>query len=58
MPLLLQAKLLRVLQERKFRPIGGNKEISVDVRVLAATHANLMEKKSKKMSLEPICFIV
>ncbi|MUJ22068.1 GAF domain-containing protein [Aliivibrio fischeri] len=47
MPLLLQAKLLRVLQERKFRPIGGNKEISVDVRVLAATHANLMEKIKK-----------
>lgn len=47
MPLLLQAKLLRVLQERKFRPIGSNKEISVDVRVLAATHANLLSKIKK-----------
>jgi transcriptional regulator with GAF, ATPase, and Fis domain len=47
MPLLLQAKLLRVLQERKFRPLGGNKEITVNVRVLAATHANLMDKIKK-----------
>lgn len=47
MPLLLQAKLLRVLQERKFRPVGANKEVVVDVRVLAATHANLMDKIKK-----------
>ena len=47
MPLLLQAKLLRVLQERKFRPIGGTKEISVNVRILAATHTNLMDKIKK-----------
>ncbi|NMS37216.1 sigma-54 factor interaction domain-containing protein, partial [Vibrio parahaemolyticus] len=33
MPMLLQAKLLRVLQERKVRPIGTSKEIEVDVRV-------------------------
>ncbi|GEM75150.1 sigma-54-dependent Fis family transcriptional regulator [Vibrio agarivorans] len=44
MPMLLQAKLLRVLQERKLRPIGGNKEIEVDVRVIAATHCNLMQQ--------------
>ncbi|SKA61905.1 sigma-54-dependent Fis family transcriptional regulator [Enterovibrio nigricans] len=47
MPLILQAKLLRVLQERKFRPIGANKEIEVDVRVIAATHCHLMEKIKK-----------
>ncbi len=35
MPMLLQAKLLRVLQERKVRPIGASKEIEVDVRVIA-----------------------
>lgn len=37
----LQAKLLRVLEERKVRRLGGNSEISVDVRVLAATNRNL-----------------
>ncbi|MDN3611790.1 sigma 54-interacting transcriptional regulator [Vibrio ostreicida] len=47
MPLLLQAKLLRVLQERKFRPVGANTEIEVDIRVVAATHCHLMEKINK-----------
>lgn len=38
-----QIKLLRVLQERKVKPIGSNKEIAVDVRVLVATNENLKE---------------
>ena len=41
MPLDLQAKLLRVLEERAVVPVGGTKERPVDVRVLAATHVDL-----------------
>jgi DNA-binding NtrC family response regulator len=43
MPPLLQAKLLRVLEERKVRRLGGSQEIPVDVRVLAATNKDPVE---------------
>jgi sigma-54 specific flagellar transcriptional regulator A len=43
MPMPMQVKLLRVLQEKTFERIGGNKELTADVRVVAATHQNLEE---------------
>lgn len=43
MPLHLQSKFLRVLQEREFERVGGNDTIKVDVRVIAATNRNLAE---------------
>ena len=48
-PLPMQVKLLRVLQERRFERLGGGEPISVDVRVIAATHQDLsqMVKESK-----------
>ncbi|MCC7431584.1 sigma 54-interacting transcriptional regulator, partial [bacterium] len=47
MPLLTQAKILRVIQEKKFYRLGGEKEIEVDVRIIAATHKNLLETVEK-----------
>ena len=41
MPLTMQVKLLRVLQERSFERVGSNKSIKTDVRIVAATHRNL-----------------
>lgn len=44
MPLALQVKLLRVLQEKQVRPIGSTQDVSVDVRIISATHQNLEEE--------------
>ncbi|HEV7239736.1 MAG TPA: sigma-54-dependent Fis family transcriptional regulator [Thermoanaerobaculia bacterium] len=46
-PLTLQAKLLRVLQEREIEKLGGRRRIPVDVRILSATHRNLEEMIEK-----------
>ncbi len=41
MPINLQSKLLRVLQEKEFEPVGSNKTIKLDIRIIAATNKNL-----------------
>nr|WP_297403903.1 sigma-54 dependent transcriptional regulator [uncultured Marinobacter sp.] len=43
LPLAMQVKLLRAIQEKAVRPVGDTKEVPVDVRVLSATHKNLPE---------------
>ena len=47
MPLPMQVKLLRVLQERIFERVGSNKSIKADVRIIAATHRNLEDEIEK-----------
>lgn len=56
MPLYLQAKLLRVLQERKIIRIGSNQVIPIDVRILAATNKNLMEMIKEKRFREDLYY--
>jgi two-component system response regulator PilR (NtrC family) len=43
LPLSLQVKLLRAIQEKSIRPVGDSREIPVDVRIISATHRNLVE---------------
>lgn len=44
LPLSMQVKLLRVIQEKRIRPIGATKEIPIDARIISATHQNLAER--------------
>lgn len=43
LPLAMQVKLLRAIQEKAVRPVGESREVSVDIRILSATHKNLPE---------------
>lgn len=56
MPLAMQVKLLRVLQERKFERIGGAKSIEVDVRVIAATHCDLEQAVEQGLFREDLYY--
>jgi two-component system response regulator PilR (NtrC family) len=52
----LQVKLLRVVQEKTFRRIGGSEDIKVDVRIISATHQNLEEKVKKREFREDLYY--
>lgn len=52
----LQAKLLRVLQERKIRRVGDTQSIPVDVRIISASHKNLKEEIAEKRFREDLYF--
>jgi two-component system response regulator PilR (NtrC family) len=56
LPPMLQVKLLRVVQEKTFRRIGGSEDIKVDVRIISATHQNLEEKVKKKEFREDLYY--
>lgn len=56
MPLPLQAKLLRVLQERVFERVGGSKEIRAEVRVIAATNRNLQDEVAQRRFREDLYY--
>ena len=56
MPLALQAKLLRVLQERTFERVGGTKEMKADVRVIAATNRNLQQEVAARRFREDLYY--
>lgn len=50
----VQVQLLRALQEKKVRPVGGNKEIDIDVRVVSATNENLQDAIAKGVFREDL----
>ena len=51
-----QSKILRVIQEREIKPVGGNHRVRVDVRIIAATNRNLMEAISQKTFREDLFY--
>lgn len=56
LPLELQAKLLRVLQEQSFIPVGGSQAVKVDVRIVAATHQSLRDAVKNGLFREDLLY--
>lgn len=56
LPLPMQAKLLRVIQEKELERLGGNRPIQVDVRIIAATNANLREEIKQRRFREDLYY--
>ncbi|MBZ0056255.1 MULTISPECIES: two-component system response regulator GlrR [unclassified Leclercia] len=56
MPAPLQVKLLRVLQERKVRPLGSNRDIDIDVRIISATHRDLPKAMARNEFREDLFY--
>jgi DNA-binding NtrC family response regulator len=56
LPLAIQAKLLRVLEERQFERVGGTQSIDVDVRIVVATNRNLQKLVEEKLFREDLYF--
>ncbi len=56
MPLALQAKLLRVLQERQVRPVGATQTVDVDMRVISATHRSLEQRVAERQFREDLYY--
>ncbi len=56
LPLAIQAKLLRVLEERRFERVGGTQTIEMDVRIVVATNRNLQKQVEEKLFREDLYF--
>ena len=56
MPLSMQSKLLRVLEEREFFPVGGQQTIKVDTRIITASNKNLEQQVENKNFREDLYY--
>ena len=56
MPMTLQVKLLRALQERKIRPVGSSKHVDIDVRIISATHKDLHKEMEESTFREDLYY--
>jgi DNA-binding NtrC family response regulator len=56
LPMAMQAKILRAIEERQFERVGGTQTLRVDVRVVAATHRNLKARAAERLFREDLYF--